>query len=109
MATAVSWDISESTMARRLFTVEDTFMVRGRGLVLVPGIVPQGDERFRVGDAIQKKLPDETSRFCNIDGLERITGTSRVDVVVLLRELTKEDVPIGTEVWSVDRATQASA
>jgi translation elongation factor EF-Tu-like GTPase len=97
-------------MARRLFTVEDTFTVRGRGLVFVPGIVPQGDERFKVGDPIVLRLPGGKSTLSNIGAIEFLTGAkSRTDVVLLFKELRKEDVPIGTEVWSVDPATQASA
>ena len=36
-------------MGRRLFVVEDTFTIKGRGQVLVPGILPEGDECFRAG------------------------------------------------------------
>jgi hypothetical protein len=45
-------------MARRLFVVEDTFLIQGRGLVPVPGIIPQGEERFTVGDSILLLRPD---------------------------------------------------
>jgi hypothetical protein len=90
-------------MARQLFIVEDTFVIKGRGLVPVPGIVPQGDERFRVGDSILLKRPDGSSLPWQIGGLELICGgPPRDDVVVLLKGLGKEDVPVGTEVWSVD-------
>ena len=30
-------------MARRLFIVEDTFSIKGRGLVSVPGILTEGE------------------------------------------------------------------
>jgi len=97
-------------MARRLFTVEDTFMIRGGGLVPIPGIAPQGEERLKVGDPILLRLPDGSSRLCSIGGLEVLMGSKpRNDVVVLLKEFSREDVPIGTEVWSVDHAKQASA
>jgi hypothetical protein len=39
--------------ARCLFVVSDTFAIKGRGLVLIPGIKPEGDERFRVGDIVE--------------------------------------------------------
>jgi hypothetical protein len=61
-------------MARRLFIVEDTFMIKGRGLVPVPGIVPQGEERFCVGDPILLKRPDGSSLAWQIGGLELISG-----------------------------------
>jgi translation elongation factor EF-Tu-like GTPase len=90
-------------MSRRLFVVEDTFFIKGRGLVPVPGIVPQGDERFRVGDSILLKRPDGPCLESAISGIEMIHGTvprPKGEVVILLKDLTKEDVPIGCEVWS---------
>jgi hypothetical protein len=90
-------------MARCLFVVEDTFFIKGRGLLPVPGIVPQGDERFRVGDPILLKRPDGSCLESTIGGIEMINVTPprpTRDVVILLKDLTKEDVPIGTEVWS---------
>jgi hypothetical protein len=92
-------------MARRLFVVEDTFFIKGRGLVPVPGIVPQAEERFRVGDPIVLKRPDGSHTEWTIGGLEMISCSPprpRTDVVILLKDLNKEDVPIGTEVWSSD-------
>lgn len=90
-------------MARRLFTIEDTFLIKGRGLVPVPGIVPQGEEVFRVGDPIRLKRPDDSTFDWQIGGLELLQGgPPRDDVIVLLKGLSKEEVPVGTEVWSID-------
>jgi len=86
---------------RRLFTVSDTFMIRGRGLVLAPGTVPVGGERFRAGDPLLLKRPDGTEVQTTISSLEIMNPNPNHEVVVLLKELTKDDVPIGTEVWSV--------
>jgi hypothetical protein len=96
-------------MARRLFTVGAAFGVEGRGLVLIPGIVPEGEERFRVGDRVQLKRPDGSTLDWQIGGLELIcSGPPRHDVVVRLSGLREVDVPIGTEVWSVDRQGHAN-
>lgn len=93
-------------MVRRLFTVQDSFFIQGHGIVPVPGIVPQGNERFHVGDPILLKRPDGSSLAWQIDGLEVICGgPPRDDVVILLKGLGKEDVPIGTEIWSIDLTT----
>jgi hypothetical protein len=90
-------------MARLLFTVENTFLIPGRGLVPIPGIVPQGDEMFRAGDPLMLKLPDGSAINWQIGSLELISTWSANDVVfVLLKGLDTADVPIGTEVWSVD-------
>ena len=92
-------------MARRLFVVEDTFMIKGRGLVPIPGIIPEGDECFRVGDPILLKRPDGSCLEWTIGGIERIsTSTPRPehDVVILLKGLDKDDLPVGSEIWSTD-------
>jgi translation elongation factor EF-Tu-like GTPase len=99
-------------MARRLFIVEDAFFIKGRGLVTVPGIVPEGDERFRVGDPILLKRPDGSRLEWTIGGLEMIHCTPRRqtdDVFILLKGLNKEDVPVGSEVWSVHTPDPPSA
>ncbi len=91
-------------MARRLLTVEDTFLISGRGLVPVPGLIPEDDELFRVGDPILLKRPDGSSFQWNIGGLEILSGVQRRhDLVILLKGLDKEDVPVGSEIWSVDQ------
>ena len=96
-------------MARHLFTVKDTFLIEGRGLVPVPGIVPQGDEQFRIGDFIRLKRPDGSEIDWRIGGLEMLYPLpSSKDVCILLGGLGKQDVPIGTEVWSMDNEGDTS-
>jgi hypothetical protein len=89
-------------MARRIFNVADTFAIRGRGVVLLPGLVPVSDERFRVGDPLLLKRPDGTELGTWIGGMELFSGTT--EVPVLLTGLSKKDVPVGTKVWSVNAA-----
>ncbi|HLL88459.1 MAG TPA: hypothetical protein VK324_04085 [Tepidisphaeraceae bacterium] len=89
-------------MRRLLFNVEEIFLIRARGVVLVPGIVPIGDERFRIGDGLRLKRPDGTEVTTTIGGLDMFTCSTKRDMPVLLKDLGKEDVPVGTEVWSVD-------
>jgi hypothetical protein len=69
----------------------------------VRALVPQNDERVRVGDPITLKRPNGTSLAWQIDGIEVFCGrVSRADLHILLKGLGKEDVPIGTEIWSAD-------
>ena len=90
-------------MARRLFVVEDTFLIEGRGLVSIPGITPVADENFRVGHQILLKRPNGTQLDWQIGGLEMLSPPPpNFGFAILLNGLTKDDVPIGTEVWSVD-------
>jgi translation elongation factor EF-Tu-like GTPase len=92
-------------MARLLFVVEDTFAIRGRGLVIVPGIVQRADEVFRVGDPLRLKRPDGTELLTAVGGLEMfMSPVPGEEIPILLRELGKEDIPVGSEVWSVDQA-----
>ena len=91
-------------MGRRLLVVKATFEIEGRGLVLVPGILPEGDECFRAGDPIELRKPDGSAIATWIGGLELLCPNPRGDVVIMLKQLAKTDVPIGTEVWSVSGA-----
>ncbi|WZO98811.1 hypothetical protein EP7_000402 [Isosphaeraceae bacterium EP7] len=66
-------------MARLLFTVEDTFEIRNRGLVLVPGIIPEGDERFRIGAPITLLRPDGSSLDAQIGGIDMFSPIPKVN------------------------------
>lgn len=88
-------------MARRLIFVEDTFFIKGRGLILTPGIIPQREERFCVGDPILLRRPDGSSLGWQIGGIVMIhSSMPQHDLAIVLTGLDKEQVPIGTEVWS---------
>jgi hypothetical protein len=85
-------------MSRHLFTVEDTFTIKGRGTVLVPGIVPEGEERFRIGDALRLRRPDGSEVEATIDGIDFFNVPHGAYPIVI--RLPKSDVALGTEVWS---------
>ena len=88
---------------RHLSTVEDRFEITGRGCVVVPGIphdCPK-DIAVRRGDTIELRKPDGTSLRTRIYEIEFCDGPGkRSDVAFLLPpEITKADVPVGTEIW----------
>jgi hypothetical protein len=86
-----------------LFIVEDTFWIKGRGLILVPGLSAQRDEVIRIGDPLLLTRPDGSTIVSQIRGIEMIIGTNRRDgIPILVADLCKDHVPIGTKVWSVD-------
>lgn len=87
-------------MSRRLFIVEDAFHLEGRGVVPVPGIIPEGSERFRIGDSIQLRRPDGSTQLCIIGGID--LSNPKLHFPILIAGITKDAIPIGTEVWSVD-------
>jgi hypothetical protein len=68
------------------------------------------NERFRVGDQLLLKRPNGSKLGWPIGGIEwPCPLLPNVDFAILLEELTKNDVPIGTEVWSVDRTASESS
>jgi hypothetical protein len=91
-----------SANPRCLFVVSDTFIIRGRGIVLCPGIIPKGEERFRWGDSVELRRPDGTVLRVKI-AIELLSPTPKDGSfpILLAEPSRKEDVPIGTEVWSI--------
>ena len=87
-------------IGRCLLKVEDTFAIPGRGVGIAPGIVPIEGEKFRVGDRLFLKRPDGTRLLSAIGGLGFFNPNPRCKIGIFLKGLTKDDVPIGTEVWS---------
>jgi hypothetical protein len=75
-----------------LFKVQDKFLITGRGLILVPGL---GDKNATVGDPIKIIKPDLAVIETTIRGI----GFNEFRDILVGKELTKDDVPIGSEVW----------
>jgi len=75
-----------------LFKVQDKFLITGRGLILVPGL---GDKKATVGDPIKIIKPDQTVIETTIRGI----GFNEFRDILVGKELTKDDIPIGSEVW----------
>ena len=89
---------------RLILTVEDVFDIAGRGLVITPKIPDDLGFAVRPNDPIQLRTPDgrilDTYIACFSSG--RPSGGRRFYDIVLPRDLQKQDVPIGTEVWLAD-------
>jgi len=75
-----------------LFKVQDRFLITGRGLILVPGL---GGKKATVGDPIKIVKPDQTIIETTIRGI----GFNEFRDILVGNDLTKNDVPIGSEVW----------
>lgn len=85
---------------KRLLTVEDTFVIAMRGLVVVPA--PPVDEVHGHGDIeVELRLPDGSRRVATLTLLhEFITPPPAVRRWgCTFKSLDKAQVPIGTEVW----------
>ena len=86
-------------MPRYLYTVTDIFQLTGPFLIPTPGI-PDNVAGIRKGTRLQLRRPDgsviSTSIYCFFMSSRR-DPTRRI--ISLPRDLTKQDVPLGTEVW----------
>jgi hypothetical protein len=90
-----------------LFTVEHAFQLADRGCVLAPGpSIEAGAVEVRAGDRIRLVLPAGSAIETQIRSLEMIKRATRPDVltapILLPREITKEMVPVGTQVYLID-------
>jgi hypothetical protein len=87
-------------MPRLLTTVEHTVVLPSHGIGLFPGIVPVGEERFRIGSVVLLRRPDGSEIPRAITGIELPTPNPRREIIFLFKGLGKSDIPLGTQVWS---------
>ncbi len=92
-----------------LFTVVDTFSIEGRGIVLIPGISYTTHTKFTIskGSPLRLRKPDSSTLDTEIRDLERLSYLTfkpieeRETPILLPKEIHKEDIPIGTEVYLI--------
>ena len=86
-----------------LFRVTDVFEIEGRGCILIPGLPAPSDAMpvIRKSDAILLRRPDGHEQSTYIREFESIRRDKFYPEIPILlpRDLTKSDVPVGTEVW----------
>ena len=97
---------------RYLFTVEEVGLMRGRGVMLLPGITVRDYGTLESGDKIELKFPDGRSEVTEIVGIENPFTTKYIDTpppadqrrayLLLPSCFQKEDIPVGTEVWTTE-------
>jgi hypothetical protein len=89
-------------MPRRLLTVVDSFAIRGRGLIVAPWLAESEARRERF--AVELRRPDGSHARC--EAFAQIPFLSLpalvLQVHLALFGVTKDDVPIGTEVWTLE-------
>jgi hypothetical protein len=90
-----------------LFTVADRFQIEGRGCVLVPGIPTEPDSPIvPKGARLRLRTPEgkETDTF--IKELAMISYRKKPEKIcipiLLPKDITKEDIPVGTEVLLIE-------
>ena len=86
-------------LSRLLLTVEDTFEISGRGLVLGP-FLPV-DEARKQAFSVELHRPDGTIRWATaLAQLPFIHPTpKKLEVHLLLIDARKDEVPVGTKIW----------
>jgi hypothetical protein len=82
----------------KLLTVEDTFLIEGRGVVVLPTITDySGPTSFSV--LLRKPGGEECSARAHLD-IPRINPPREpYPFICSLAGISKQDVPIGTEIW----------
>ena len=92
-------------MSHELFTVKHSFVLNGRGLVLVPE--PEIDNSvLNAGDPLVVKRADGSELAVTICSIEILSGRDESNqpmstfAIVLPKRFTRDDVPVGCSVWS---------
>jgi len=86
-------------MATRLLVVEEAFVARGRGVLLMPRFTA-ATPREGTFD-VRLRLPDGTERTTKASmEVAHMRGKLAPFAMYRLPELAPEDVPAGTELWS---------
>ncbi|MFO0964617.1 MAG: hypothetical protein U0793_03390 [Gemmataceae bacterium] len=85
----------------RLFVV--TIEVYERGLLTLPG-VPKGPF-LKLGDEVALRRPDGSVVTATIAGTGEWSPVRNGEMPLLLADLTKEQIPPGTEVWATTEPT----
>ena len=85
----------------KVITVEDTFLITGRGLVIA-GQKENDLVEIKVGGAVEILRTDGTAISSQIIGIDMInrrgfpTPVQNNKIGLLLKDLSKEDIPIGS-------------
>ena len=78
----------------------------GRGVVLLPELNFVDEEKFRVGEPLRLRFADGAEELVQIGGLEFLCPLhGKCGLVIMLAGKSKEDLPIGTEVWAIEKST----
>ena len=91
---------------RRLIIVTDIIEIAGRGICPWP-VVPHAligsepGERLKPGDQLELRRPDGSITRVKLCGLEWPSPSKGGLILRMEASLTKDDLPLGTEIWKV--------
>lgn len=92
------------------FTVTDTFLIEGRGLILAP-FFPEPEYRFDSRERVRVETPDHRQFESDAEfEIPMVSPTPKVfEFVCLLCEAQKADVPIGSRVSLLNKTAEQVA
>jgi hypothetical protein len=89
-----------------LFIVDDVFDISGQSVIPTPG-VPVSIRGIRNGLPIELRRPDGTVLQTEIASVPMLDPYDpKRPTQIALRGITKQDIPVGTEIWMGDETPQ---
>ena len=86
--------------------VDSSFEITGRGCVVVPTFL--SELLVRVGCPIQLRTPNGLVKDTHISAVEFLSGLNETRLSLMLpRDVAKQDVPKGTEIWLTEAREQS--
>ena len=87
-------------MVERLLSVEDAFVAKGPGVVVMPRFTSAAPRKGKF--QVQLRFEDGSSRDVDAEiDVAHMRGPLPPFAMYRLHGVTPEDVPAGTEIWSV--------
>jgi len=81
--------------------ISEIFDFKGRGTIVAPGVDWDAPVTPRVGQTVELRRPDNSRVQVVIRGIEHLNPNPQ-RVTPLLFCLPPSDLPIGTEIWTLD-------
>jgi hypothetical protein len=90
-----------------LCTIEDTFQVSGRGLIVAP-LFPVSEYHFEANQRVRVVSPSGKSLECKafFQVPHQSPPAKVLSYCCALQEVAKENVPIGSQLWLINREAQ---
>lgn len=87
-------------MQDHLLTVEDAFVAQGKGVLVMPRFTTQAP--IRGAFEVELRLPDGSRTIVQASmDVAHLRGAQGSFAMYRLLGITPEEVPVGTEIWSV--------
>ena len=85
-------------MREKIFVIEDHFQIEGRGLIIV-GRIEKDSTELKIGTPMIICRPDGSEVETKVAGIDMSSPPNFEFEAILVRNLTKADLPIGSSVF----------